>query len=573
MNPLFSKEKLAELLVEEKRVTADKMRELNALSRTQRKTIFQLIMENEIMREDDIIDFLSHKLQVPMLNLQSLRVPKDLIKSIPKKIVDRYQILPLSRIGNLLTLATCDPFELLLYDDIKGLTKCDVSLVLATPKMLSSAIEGYYGEASNLEEILEGIDDDNLEIVKTSEKELADEKPGDQTSAAAADAPVVKMVNLILSNAIKARASDIHFEPYEKEFRVRFRIDGSLKEAYSHSRDLYGPMVARVKIMAALNITEKRIPQDGRFRIRIMQREIDFRVSVLPIYHGEKIVLRVLDRSGVKSGLASLGYTEKPTKALSDAIARPYGMILVTGPTGSGKSTTLYTMLGTLNTKDRNIMTVEDPVEYQIEGITQTQVHSEVGMTFANGLRALLRQSPDIILVGEIRDSETADIGVKAALTGHLVFSTLHTNSASGAMTRLIDMGVEPFLIASSVVCVAAQRLMRKSCQFCKVPYTPSEDALRRAGLKESDMKGVECMKGKGCAKCDGTGYFGRFAAIEVMTVDSEIRDLVIQRKSSDDIHRAAVKKGMETLFDNALNAFKKGTTTLEEVLRVTHQG
>jgi type IV pilus assembly protein PilB len=427
-------------------------------------------------------------------------------------------------------------------------------------------VEQYYSESANLDEILDGIDEDSLEVVHTKD---ADDKEKTDDKTSSESAPVVRMVNLILDEALKSRASDIHFEPYEREFRVRYRIDGALKETFRHSRDLYTSLVARVKIISSLDITEKRVPQDGRFRIVRRGKEIDFRVSILPNYFGEKIVLRILDRSGVRAGLEKLGLSEKPTQILADAIRHPYGLILITGPTGSGKSTTLYTVLNTLNTPDRNIMTIEDPVEYQIEGITQTQVHSEVGLTFATGLRCLLRQSPDIVLVGEIRDGETADIAVKASLTGHLVFSTLHTNSAAGAVTRLMDMGVEPFLIASSAVAVGAQRLMKRICQYCKAKADVSDDLLRRAGLKRADLEGVEPLRGKGCAKCNGTGYFGRLATIELMAVDSDIRDLVIQRKSSNVIHELAVKKGMETLYDNAFAIFKKGLTTLDEVLRI----
>ena len=570
MRTSVSKEKLAQTLIEEGRVDAGKVKDLSEEGRKRKRSVFQLLMEKEIMKEEEVMDFLSTQLGIPMLNLASLRVPKAIIRLVPKKITERYQVLPLSRIANLLSVATSDPFEIMLYDDLKEITQCEVSLVLAPPKAISAAIDNYYAESSNLEEILEGIDDENLEVIR--------DKGGDGEGTAVSggktdDAPVVRMVNLILDEALRARASDIHFEPYESNFRVRYRIDGALKESFAHTRELYPSLVARVKIVSQLDITEKRMPQDGRFRVKIRGGEIDFRVSVLPTYYGEKIVLRILDRGGLKSGLDKLGFSEKPTAVFAEAIKHPYGMILVTGPTGSGKSTTLYTILNTMNTPTRNIMTIEDPVEYQVEGITQTQVNPAVGLTFATGLRSLLRQSPDIVLVGEIRDRETADIGVKAALTGHLVFSTLHTNSAAGAVTRLTDMGVEPFLIASSVVCVAAQRLMRRICQYCKAPYEAPEEVLRRCKIDPSQLKGVTPYKGKGCAKCGGTGYFGRLPTVEVMKVDQDIRALVIQRKSSDFIQRAAVGKGMETLFENAFGIFKNGLTTLEEVLRVSGKG
>ena len=562
-----SAEKLTQALLASGRVSSDKVKELIPVARKERKSLFQVIMERDLMKEEEMIDFMSDHLGIPVMNMTSYKIPKEMIRSFPARMAERHRVMPLSRIKKLMTIATSNPFDLLLQDDIKGLLQCDLVPVLATPKALNALYEQYYAESTNLDELIEGIDEDSLEVIKEDKEE---EKEKGVSARSVDNAPVVRMVNVILDGALRTRASDIHFEPYEKEFRVRYRIDGALRESFSHAKDVYPALVARVKIISSLDITEKRVPQDGRFRIKMEAREVDFRVSVLPTYYGEKIVLRVLDKSGLKSGLDKLGFTEGPTQKVAEAIKHPYGMILVTGPTGSGKSTTLYTILGTLNTPTRNIMTIEDPVEYQVEGISQTGVQAEVGLNFAAGLRSLLRQSPDIVLVGEIRDGETADIAVKAALTGHLVFSTLHTNSAAGAVTRLIDMNVEPFLIASSLVCVAAQRLMKKICQFCKAPYEVPEDVMRRCGLKAEHMKGVKPFKGKGCAKCNNTGYFGRLATVEVFTVDNEIRELIVQRKSSNVIHEAAVRKGMETLFENAFSLFKQGQTTLEEVLRVT---
>ena len=564
-----SKEQLLTLLVESGKLKKELLPNFLEQSKRNNQSVFSLLMASETVSEADIIDFLGSHLGIPVINLSNLRIPKPLLQLVPKKIIDKYQVLPVGQIGRLLTIVTSDPFEIMLRDDLKDLAHCEVSYVLAAPKAISAAIEAYVGESANIEELLEGIDEDNLEIIKDV---APDDATGGSEGATSSvdDAPVVKMVKLIIEEALRLRASDIHFEPYERDFRLRYRIDGALRQAFSRNRDLYGALVARIKIMSQLDITEKRLPQDGRFRARIRDKEIDFRVSILPIYHGEKIVLRVLDKGGVKSGLGNLGFSEKPTKIFAEAVKNPYGMILVTGPTGSGKSTTLYTILNTLNTPDRNIMTVEDPVEYQVEGITQTQVQAEVGLTFANGLRCLLRQSPDIILVGEIRDSETADIGVKAALTGHLVFSTLHTNSAAGAMTRLVDMGVEPFLIASSVICVAAQRLVRRICENCKEPVVISEETIRRCGLKSGDLKDIKAFHGKGCPKCNHTGHLGRIGVIEVLKVDSDIRNLVVERKSSDLIEQTAIRNGMETLFENAFGLFKKGLITLEEVLRVT---
>jgi type IV pilus assembly protein PilB len=555
-------------LVEAGKLSEDKLQEMTAAAHELKTSVFHVLIDKEVLSEPDLLDFIAQYTDLPILKLPSLRLTRDIVQLIPKKIVERHQIVPVGRVGNTMAVAVSDPFEYMIADDIKEVANCTVVYVLCSHKAIQAAIENYYGEAATLDELLDGITEDNLEVIKEDAEDAGGGKSGAVTKSD--DAPIVKMVKLIIEEAVRQRASDIHFEPYEKDFRVRYRIDGALRQNFAHEMNVYGALIARIKIMAQLDITEKRIPQDGRFRVRLSSKEIDFRVSVLPIYHGEKVVLRILDKGGVKSGLNNLGFSEKPTAVFAEAVKNPYGMILVTGPTGSGKSTTLYTILNTLNTPDRNIMTIEDPVEYQVEGITQTQVHTEVGMTFASGLRALLRQSPDIILIGEIRDQETADIGVKAALTGHLVFSTLHTNSAAGAMTRLVDMGVEPFLIANSVICVAAQRLIKKICEFCREPQVISPEILRRLGLKDQDVHGISGFKGKGCAKCNGTGYYGRMGVIEVLKVDTTIRNLVIQRKSSDVIARHAIASGMETLFENAFGIYKKGMTSIEEVLRVS---
>lgn len=557
-----SKEWLTQMLVETGKLDKQKLAELTEEAKSKKFSVFQLIKEKEIVREEEMIDFYSEYLGIPTLPLSSLRITKETSNLLPQKIITKYKIFPIARIRNVITVVTSDPFEIMYRNDIKDITRCDVVPLLATSKAITALSETQFGEAANIDTILEEIAEEEIEIVQ-------EQKDG-KGKKIVPDAPVVRLVNLILNQAIQSRASDIHFEPYEKMFRVRYRIDGSLKEVYSHSRDTYSAITARIKIMSNLNITERRLPQDGRFRVKIQDREIDLRVSILPMYFGEKMVVRILDRGGLKNGLDKLGFTPASTQIFAEAIRNPYGMILVTGPTGSGKSTTLYTILNTMNTPERNLMTIEDPVEFQVEGITQTQTNADVGLTFASGLRALLRQSPDIVLVGEIRDKETADIAVKAALTGHLVFSTLHTNSAAGAMTRLLDMGVEPFLIASSMVCVAAQRLMRRVCQYCKEPYQVPEEVLRRCNLTKKDIESFTPQKGAGCAKCFDTGYFGRLAAIEILKMSPAIRNLVIQKKSTDEIAQTGKLNGMETLFENAFGLFKSGHTTLEEVLRVT---
>lgn len=534
-------------------------------SRKTGKNILSYFMSEEVVSESLTLEFISQNTDLPIISLKSIRFDDEILKSVPKRAVEQYRVFPVGVLGKLLTIATSDPFELRVFDDLRNVTGCEVSLVLSSPKQIKEYIDEKFSEAAGQLMEFVGADDEGIEYVRGG-----DEASVLQSQSSTDEAPVVRMINLILDQALRQRASDIHFEPFEKDFRIRYRIDGALRNSFSHAKDMYSAIVARIKIMSQLNITEKRTPQDGRFGMVFgKDRRIDFRVSILPTYFGEKVVMRVLDKSGIKGSLNDIGLSAKPTEALLKAINVPYGMVLVTGPTGSGKSTTLYSMLNSLNTPDRNLMTIEDPVEYQVNGITQTQTKSEVGLTFASGLRSLLRQSPDVVLVGEIRDHETADIAVKAALTGHLVFSTLHTNSAAGAMTRLIDMDVEPFLIASSLIAVAAQRLIRKICPHCKKPMEITEDVYQRLNLKPDEWKGIKAYKGQGCDKCNGTGYLGRMAVVEVLVMNPELQALVIQKKSSDVIHEVAVKHGMETLFQNALGYFRTGQTTLEEVLRV----
>lgn len=565
MKTLSATDKMADLLVQRGRLTeTDKNRLLGVQQKTG-KTFFQLLMEEKIADENEISRLLSDVTGIPLFNLTAYQIDKNLTQILPKKIAERYEVIPVSKMGHVLTIATSKLLDLIVLDDIKGLTGCDIRMVLAPPAEIQHTFNECYLGTSALKEVLQEAGSEQVEIISQEEEGKTAEP-----SSGNVEAPIVRMVAHIVQEAVNARASDIHFEPYQDIFRIRFRIDGVLKETFQHSLEIYPAVIARIKILSNLDITERRVPQDGRFKTHVGDKEVDFRVSVLPTFFGEKAVLRILDKANVRAGLNDLGFMPGPIQAFQEAIKHPYGMILVTGPTGSGKSTTLYSVLNLLNTPDRNLMTVEDPIEYQVEGITQTQTNAEIGLNFASGLRCLLRQSPDVILVGEIRDTETADIAVKAALTGHLVLSTLHTNSASGAVTRLIDMGVEPFLIASSVILVAAQRLLRRICSYCKGPVQIPPEVLKRVALRASDLKDVTAYKGKGCSRCNGTGYHGRLGAIEVLTVDSEIRQAILARASSEDVEKMARKKGMETLYENALSLFRTGKTTLEEVLRVT---
>ena len=557
-----SRDRLVEILLRQGKLTPKDSERLLQLHRKGGKPVSELLVEEKITDEKAMAHLLSEALEAPLFHLRSYRVDPEVIKLLPREMAERYQAIPVARLGRFLTLATSRPLDLIALDDIEELTGCKGRLVFCTLSEIHEAFTTYYTSPTMLKEFLEENGSGEVEFITEQEETVSIE--------AVDQAPIVRMVNRMVEEAAAARASDIHLEPYQDHFRIRYRIDGVLKEAFRHSLDIYSAVVARLKILSFLDITEKRVPQDGRFKTRLGDREIDFRVSILPTFFGEKVVLRLLDKANIRSGLNELGFSEKPIQLLKEVIRRPYGMVLVTGPTGSGKSTTLYSVLNLLNSPERNLMTIEDPIEYQIEGITQTQVNPEIGLTFASGLRSLLRQSPDVILVGEIRDTETADIAVKAALTGHLVLSTLHTNSAAGAVTRLIDMGVEPFLIASSVIIVAAQRLLRRICPHCKDSYSIPPDVLKRMASISGGIKETTGFKGKGCHRCSQTGYFGRLGAIEVLPVDSEIRASILARDSSDTIERLAKKKGMETLFENALHLFRAGQTTLEEVLRVT---
>lgn len=561
MTTIASNDKLADFLVKKGMLSQKTKDRLLHLQRESKKSFYQVLVDEKIVAEDDLIHLLSENMEIPILKLSSYQIEPDAAKLLPREMAERYQAIPVSRLGNFLTVAVARPLDLVTLDDLEELTKSRIRLVLVTPSEIQNALASNYAASSTLDDFFQEAGNEQVEVLSQDEE---------ITPAPAVDeAPVVRMVNRIIHEGILRRASDIHFEPYQDRFRVRYRVDGVLMDVFQHSLDIYTAVIARIKILSSMDITEKRIPQDGRFKTHIGAKEIDFRVSVLPTFFGEKGVLRILDKANVRSGLDELGFSEKPVQLFKEAIQHPYGMILVTGPTGSGKSTTLYSVLNLLNTPDRNLMTIEDPIEYQIEGITQTQVNPEIGLTFASGLRSLLRQSPDVILVGEIRDSETADIAVKAALTGHLVLSTLHTNSAAGAITRLIDMGVEPFLIASSIITVAGQRLLRRVCPQCKVAVPIPQETLRRVA-SSLDLKEKTSLKGKGCRRCNESGYLGRLGAIEVLPVDLQIKEAILARSSSDVIEKMARKKGMETLFENAIGLFKAGKTSLEEVLRVT---
>ncbi len=570
--PKTGKRRLGEVLLEQGLVSVTQLEESIALHRSTGQSLAHILVEKQYVSEEDLVVTFSEQLGIPHIRLSNYNISKDVIKEVPESLARQHLILPVSMTGDVLTLAMADPLNIMALDDLRMLTSYDIETVVAAESELMEAIDRNYGGKQSAELYASLVGDqgqkaDNLEIVE------GQEDIGDISAmqAEAQDAPVVRLVNLILMNALESRASDIHIEPYEKILRVRYRIDGVLEETKNPPKSVQSALVSRLKIMSSLDIAEHRLPQDGRFRIRFKGREIDFRISFLPCYYGEKVVMRILDKGSLTLDLDKLGFEEQPMQAFQDALKLPFGMILLTGPTGSGKTTTLYSALHKLNTPKHNIITVEDPVEYELFGVNQVQTQAQIGLTFAAGLRSILRQDPDIVMVGEIRDEETADIAVKAALTGHLVLSTLHTNDASSVFTRLTDMGLEPFLVQSSVALAAAQRLMRRVCPDCKENIRVPESVLERIQyVHDPKNPPPSFVRGRGCGKCKDTGYRGRLAVIEAMPNYPELEELIMGRAPSTQIKKAAMQCGMRTLRQNALAKAAQGMTTIEEVLRVT---
>ena len=565
------KKRLNELLLEYGLIEDKSLAKALAIQEKRGGQLSTILVEEGLVKEDDIAVCFCRYLRIPSIHLAKFKGDEKMVKIIPEHVASHYNLLAISQFANTLTVAMSDPLNVLAVDDIKALTGYDVLPVVAPLGDISKAIGRYYHHkedsvsTESLADMVRDVKDEDITIVRQDEQvDIGD------VIRSSSEAPIVKMIDALIAEALIKRASDIHVEPFEKDIRIRYRIDGALREAAVLPKKIQNAISARLKIMSTLDITQRHIPQDGRFKVRLEGREVDFRVSVLPVIFGEKVVMRALDKGNLTIGLEALGFLPQTMEAFQYAVKRPYGMILVTGPTGSGKSTTLYSVLNKLNTPERNIITVEDPVEYQVEGITQLQVNPEIGLTFAEGLRAILRQNPDILMVGEIRDFETADIAVKSTLTGALLLSTLHTNDAPGAITRLMDMGVEPFLIASSVIAVAAQRLARRICTNCKEPYQVPQSVMDRLGVSLDAAK-ITAYRGKGCNTCNKTGYKGRFALLEIMIVTEDIQAMIMQRNSSDEIKRHAVKEhNMMSLRACGIEKFLSGDTSLEEVLRVT---
>jgi len=560
--------RLGELLVRSSLITREQL--MKALEE-QKSSGGQLRLGSILIRdshisESELTAFLSKQYSVPSINLAEFEIDPAVVRLLPVEVVQKYQAIPVNRSGSTLILAMSDPSNIFAIDDIKFMTGYNVEVVVASDTGIKAAIDKYYDQSASLADLMDDLDMEDLEVIAEHE-----EVDVSSLERATEDAPVVKLVNMILSDAIKRKASDIHIEPYERTFRVRYRIDGVLYEVMKPPLKLKNAITSRVKIMAELDIAERRLPQDGRIKIKLGGgKDMDFRVSVLPTLFGEKIVMRLLDKSSLQLDMTRLGYEPEALTYFKEAIHKPFGMVLVTGPTGSGKTVSLYSALAELNKTTENISTAEDPVEFNFAGINQVQMHEDIGLNFATALRSFLRQDPDIIMIGEIRDFETAEIGVKAALTGHLVLSTLHTNDAPSTINRLLNMGIEPFLVASAVNLITAQRLARRVCTDCREIEEAPVQALIDAGVPPEEAPSYVCYKGKGCAKCNNTGYKGRVGFYQVMPMFEEIRELILNGANTAEIKRESMRLGVKTMRQSGLTKLKEGITSFEEVLRVT---
>jgi type IV pilus assembly protein PilB len=602
--------KLGEILVRENLITSQQLREALEYQRTNGGRLGSNLIKLGIISDDVITAVLSRQYGVPSINLELFQIEEETVKLIPHEVALKYTVLPISKVGATLTLAMADPTNVFAMDDIKFMTGLNVEPVIASEASLQTSITRYYSSSKAIEVVANGQDDfakisaklsKNGNGAKTAEKlsdsdlnvsldkfkfdtasvgeefEVVEENEEidlAELAQASEDAPVVRLVNVLLVDSLRRGASDIHVEPYEKDFRIRFRIDGILYDVMHPPMKMRDALISRLKIMSKLDISEKRLPQDGRIKIKVKidnrSRELDFRVSTLPTLFGEKVVLRLLDKDKLMLDMTKLGFESKSLELFQRNIAKPYGMVLVTGPTGSGKTNTLYSALQSLNTPETNIMTAEDPVEFNLEGINQVQMKEQIGLNFAAALRSFLRQDPNIVLVGEIRDFETAEIAIKAALTGHLVLSTLHTNDAPSTISRMVNMGIEPFLVATSVNIIQAQRLIRRICKDCKEEIHVPIEGLVEIGFSEEEAGEVKCYKGAGCKTCNGTGYKGRVGLYEVMEVTDELRELIIIGASAIELRKKAIELGMITLRESGLYKLREGITTIEEVVKET---
>ncbi len=566
--------RFGEVLLKTGKLTPQQLQEALAIQKDQGGRIGNILVKEGYLSERELMQALSQHFGVPAIDLESMEVDETVIKIIPAEIARKYTIVPVGRAGATVTLAMVDPTNVFAIDDIKFMTGYRVEPVVAAETAIRAAIDRYYGSthAIELKKVMENMTEEaatDLEVLD-EEEELDLGALEDESE----QAPVVKLVNIVLTDAIKRSASDIHVEPYEKDYRVRYRIDGILYDVMHPPLKLREAITSRIKIMAKLDIAEKRLPQDGRIKIKTKVNEkvkdLDLRVSVLPTIFGEKVVMRLLDKDNLMLDLAKLGFEGDSLRRFEQAILKPYGMVLVTGPTGSGKTNTLYSALQRINQPEVNIITAEDPVEFNLPGINQVQMKEQIGLNFAAALRSFLRQDPNIILVGEIRDFETAEVGIKAALTGHLVLSTLHTNDAPSTISRLMNMGIEPFLVATSVHLIVAQRLVRRVCSFCKEPYEAPINALVNVGFAEQEARALKLFRGRGCDRCNGTGYKGRIGLYEVMEIDEEMREMILAGANAFELRQKANEKGMVSLRGSGLQKIRDGVTSIEEVLRET---
>jgi len=580
------KDRLKEILINNKLLTQEQLEKALDIQKQKGGRLSDIIVNLKFIKESELISTLSEGLGLPLIDLKRCKIDYDVVKIIPIDIARQNQIIAISKMGNVITLAMADPLNIFAIDTVESLTGYKINPVISSGQDIAQTIELTYPDSTKgiIDDLVKEMAVSSIELIKEEEEEAL---PSEQElSRISREAPVISITNMILEEGVKKKSSDILFEPLDKRLRIRFRIDGVLQEQKAPPKKMHPSIVSRIKVMSDLNIAEHRLPQDGRFKVKLSGNEIDFRVSILPSSLGEKVALRILDKSQAMLDIEKLGFSEEAILRLKKLAISPHGMILVCGPTGSGKTTTLYSILKFVDSSEKNIVTVEDPVEYQLEGINQVTARPEIGLTFANSLRSILRQDPNIIMIGEIRDYQTVDIAIKSALTGHLVLSTLHTTTASGAISRLINMGVEPYLINSSVICVMAQRLVRKICPFCKESYIIKKDIIDNLKLNLDTstslsangersrtigkIKNLEFFRGKGCGHCFNMGYSGRTGIVEVLVLSQAVRELILQRSQEHIIKQQARKEGMKTLRENGIEEALKGATSIEEVLRVT---
>jgi type IV pilus assembly protein PilB len=561
------RDRLTEILIKNKILSEDDINLALRIQKEQGGRLSEILIKLRLIDERSLMSVLSQGLGLPLINLSRFNIDRQVLKLIPKHTARHYQIIPISKIGNTLTLAMADPLNIFAMDDVKTLTGYEINPIIAQQAEILKIIEDCYEEpaANILEEIISDIKEEDIEVIRQGREEEPDVE---ELTRLTQETPVIRLTDTLLERGVEMKASDLLIEPLDKTMRIRIRVDGVLREIESPPKQFHNSIVSRIKVISDLDIAEHRLPQDGRFKIKVKDKEVDFRVSILPSSFGEKVALRILDKSSATLDLTLLGFGEKTLEVIRKCATRPHGMILATGPTGSGKTTTLYAILKYVDYPTDNIITVEDPVEYQLEGINQVNIRDDIGLTFASALRHILRQDPDTIMVGEIRDFDTVDIAIKSALTGHRVLSTLHTSTSAGSIVRLVNMGVEPFLIASSIICIITQRLVRKICSNCKESYSPSKAILSK--LKLEHRGDIVFYKGKGCKKCFNSGYAGRIVLAEVLVLTPKVKELILERAQEHRIKTAARKEGMQTLREDGLAKCFLGITSLEEVLRVT---